>query len=389
MRAARSFIMECMRLVIPFLALGSIALWSADLAVVEEIIAKCNGDIITRGDIERGRKELAENFQRDGLSGIALENAVRQKEKDILRDRIDRLLLVQKAKDLNVNVDSEVTKRMASIQHDSGVADPEKFQDWIKEQSGLPYEDFKQEMKNSLLTDRVVRQEVTEHMNVKHDELEKYYNEHRTEFVREERLFLREILISTDGKDAAGIAAAEKKAKDLVARARKGERFAELARDNSDAVTAKSMGELPAFKKGDLNKNLEDQVWSQTKGYITDPIRSGNGFLILRVEEHQKAGQAELSEVENEVTGKLLQPRMEGALREYLTKLRQQAFLEIKSEWIDTGAAPGKDTSWVDPAQLKPETVTKEEVANKVKHKKLLGAVPIPGTKAKGTSSSQ
>jgi len=376
-------------LVIPFLALGSIALWSADLAVVEEIIAKCNGDIITRGDIERGRKELAENFQRDGLSGIALENAVRQKEKDILRDRIDRLLLVQKAKDLNVNVDSEVTKRMASIQHDSGVADPEKFQDWIKEQSGLPYEDFKQEMKNSLLTDRVVRQEVTEHMNVKHDELEKYYNEHRTEFVREERLFLREILISTDGKDAAGIAAAEKKAKDLVARARKGERFAELARDNSDAVTAKSMGELPAFKKGDLNKNLEDQVWSQTKGYITDPIRSGNGFLILRVEEHQKAGQAELSEVENEVTGKLLQPRMEGALREYLTKLRQQAFLEIKSEWIDTGAAPGKDTSWVDPAQLKPETVTKEEVANKVKHKKLLGAVPIPGTKAKGTSSSQ
>jgi len=378
-----------MRLVIPFLALGSIALWSADLAVVEEIIAKCNGDIITRGDIERGRKELAENFQRDGLSGIALENAVRQKEKDILRDRIDRLLLVQKAKDLNVNVDSEVTKRMASIQHDSGVADPEKFQDWIKEQSGLPYEDFKQEMKNSLLTDRVVRQEVTEHMNVKHDELEKYYNEHRTEFVREERLFLREILISTDGKDAAGIAAAEKKAKDLVARARKGERFAELARDNSDAVTAKSMGELPAFKKGDLNKNLEDQVWSQTKGYITDPIRSGNGFLILRVEEHQKAGQAELSEVENEVTGKLLQPRMEGALREYLTKLRQQAFLEIKSEWIDTGAAPGKDTSWVDPAQLKPETVTKEEVANKVKHKKLLGAVPIPGTKAKGTSSSQ
>lgn len=376
-------------MVIPFLALGSIALWSADLAVVEEIIAKCNGDIITRGDIERGRKELAENFQRDGLSGIALENAVRQKEKDILRDRIDRLLLVQKAKDLNVNVDSEVTKRMASIQHDSGVADPEKFQDWIKEQSGLPYEDFKQEMKNSLLTDRVVRQEVTEHMNVKHDELEKYYNEHRTEFVREERLFLREILISTDGKDAAGIAAAEKKAKDLVARARKGERFAELARDNSDAVTAKSMGELPAFKKGDLNKNLEDQVWSQTKGYITDPIRSGNGFLILRVEEHQKAGQAELSEVENEVTGKLLQPRMEGALREYLTKLRQQAFLEIKSEWIDTGAAPGKDTSWVDPAQLKPETVTKEEVANKVKHKKLLGAVPIPGTKAKGTSSSQ
>ncbi len=73
-----------------------------------------------------------------------------------------------------------------------------------------------------------------------------------------------------------------------------------MARDNSDSLTAKSMGEFPApFKKGDLAKNLEDLVWSQPKGYITDPIKTGNGFLILRVEDHQKAGQAELSEVEN------------------------------------------------------------------------------------------
>jgi peptidyl-prolyl cis-trans isomerase SurA len=381
--------MVSMRLVVPWLILGSAALWSADLTVVEEIVAKCNGDIVTRSDIDRARKELAENLQHDGMSGIALENALKQKEKDILRDRIDRLLLVQKAKDLNINVDGDVAKRLASIQRDSGIADPEKFQDWIKQQSGLPYEDFKQEMKNSMLTDRVVRQEVTDHMNVKHEELEKYYNAHKSEFVRKEQLFLREILISTEGKDAAGIAAAEKKAKDLVARARKGERFAELARDNSDAVTAKSMGELPPFKKGDLSKNLEDLVWNQPRGYITDPVRTANGFLILRVEDHQKAGQAELSEVENEITAKLLQPRMEGALRDYLTKLREQAFLEIKSDWIDTGAAPGQNTAWVDPAQLKPETVTKEEVASKAKHKKFLWAVPIPGTKAKTSSSSQ
>lgn len=378
-----------MRFVVSLFAFVCSALWAADVGVVEEIIAKCNGDIITREDIVRSRKELSDNLQHDGMSGLALESALKQREKDLLRDRIDRLLLVQKAKDLNINVDGEASKRMAAIQKDSGIADPEKFQDWIKEQSGLPYEDFKQEMKNSLLTDRVIRQEVTERMNVKHEELEKYYNDHKSEFVRDERLFLREILISTEGKDAAGVAAAEKKAKDLVARARKGERFAEMARDNSDAVTAKTLGELPAFKKGELSKNLEDQVWNQPKGYITDPIRTPNGFLILRVEEHQKAGQAELGEVENEVTTKLLQPRMEGALREYLTKLREQAFLEIKSDWIDTGAAAGKDTSWGEAAQLKPETVTKKEVVSKPKHKKLLGMVPVPGTSASPTSSSQ
>ena len=120
----------------------------------------------------------------------------------------------------------------------------------MHQQTGVPFEDWKSEMKNSMLTQRVIRQEVGGKMNIKREEMQKYYDEHKTEFVREERVFLREILVSTEGKDAAGIAAAEKKAKDLYARARKGERFPEMARDNSDAVTAKNFGELGAFQEG-------------------------------------------------------------------------------------------------------------------------------------------
>ncbi len=378
-----------MKVLVPLAIFVSGSLFAADLAVVEEIVAKCNGDIITRGDLDRSRKQLIEALRREGLAGPNLEQTLEQQEKNLLRDRIDQLLLVQKAKDANISVDSEVGKRMASIQKDSGIADPEKFQDWVKEQAGMPFEDFKSDMKNDLLRQRVIRQEVGEHVQIKKDEIEKYYNEHKTEFVREERLFLREIFISTDGKDPAGAAAAEKKAKDLTARARKGERFAEMARDNSEAVTAKSFGELPPYKQGDLAKNIEDLVWTQPKGYVTDPIKTGNGFLILRVEDHQKAVQAEMNEVENEIMEKLYTPRMQPKVREYLTELRKQAFLEIKADYVDSGAAPGKDTTWIDPAQLKPETVTKAEVANQSRRKRLLWAIPIPGTKTKSTSASQ
>jgi peptidyl-prolyl cis-trans isomerase SurA len=362
---------------------------ATDSAVVEEIVAKCNGDIITRGDIERARRELIEELRASGLSGVELEQQLAEREKNLLRDRIDQLILAQKAKDLNINVDSEVSKQLASIQSNSKIADPDKFANYIKEQSGMSFEDFKQEMKNRYLTQRVIREEVTEKMQVKHEDLEKYYNEHKSEFVREERIMLQEILISTEGKDAAGAAAAEKKAKDLATRARKGERFAEMARDNSDAVSNKNLGELPPYKKGDLAQNLEDLVWNQPKGYITDPIKTSNGFLILRVEDHQKAGQAELSEVENQIQEKILSPKLDTAVREYLGKLRKDAFLEIKADYIDTGAATGKDTAWVDPAQLKPETVKKEEVASKIHHKRLLWMVPVPGTQTRGTSSSQ
>ena len=378
-----------MKALVPLAILVPGCLFSADLGVVEEIVAKCNGDIITRGDVDHSRKQLIEALRREGLNGPGFEQALQEQEKNLLRDRIDQLLLVQKGKDLNINVDSEIAKRMAAIQKDSGIADPEKFHDWVKEQAGMPFEDFKSDMVNDILRQRVIRQEVGEKVQIKREDIEKYYNEHKSEFVREERVFLREIFLSTENKDAAAAAAVEKKAKDLVARARKGERFPEMARDNSDAVTAKSMGELPAYKKGEIAQNIEDLVWSQPRGYVTDPIKTAGGFLILRVDEHQKAGQAELSEVENEIMEKLYAPRMQPKIREYLTELRKSAFLEIKPDYVDSGAAPGKDTTWIDPAQLKPETVSKSEVANQAKHKKLLWAIPIPGTKTKTTSASQ
>jgi peptidyl-prolyl cis-trans isomerase SurA len=378
-----------MRLLLPIGLLVSGWLFAAEIGTVEEIVAKCNGDIITRTDLARARQQLITEMRENGLAGSALEQALAEREKNLLRDKIDQLLMVQKAKDLDINVDSDVTKQLAKIQQDSGIADPDKFHDFVKEQSGMPFEDFKDEMKKGMLTQRVIREEVSDKIPVKHEDVEKYYNEHKSEFVREERLYLRQILISTDGKDAAGLAAADKKAKDLVSRARRGERFAEMARDNSDdAATAKDMGALPPFKKGDLAPDLEALVWNQPKGYITDPIRRPNGFLILRVEEHQKAGQAELSEVENEVTDRLMRPRMEPALREFLTKLRQDAFLEIKADYIDTGAANGKDTAWMDPAQLKPETISKTEVETVIHRKRLLWMVPVPGTSTGVTSSS-
>src|SRR5207245_9310614 len=133
--------------------------------------------------------------------------------------------------------------------------------------------------------------------------------------------------------------------------------------------------ELPAYKRGQLRKEIEDIVFKQPKGYVTDPVDMANGCEILKVGERYEARQAPLSDVENEISERLYMPRMEPKVRDYLTKLREDAFLEIRSGYEDSGAAPGKDTAWKDPAQLKPETTTKEEVAAR-KRKRLLGVIP-------------
>ena len=362
-------------------ALVSIGL-AADVRVVEEIVAKVNGDIITKGEIERSRQQIEAELKQQGMNGAALEKTVTERQKDALRDQIDQLLLVQHGKDLNINVDGEVTKRIAAIQLDSKIADPDKFHDYIREQTQMPFEDFRQKIRDQILTQRVIGQEVGSKINVPHSEIEKYYEEHKKEFVREEQVFLSEILISTEGKTADQGAQAEKRAKDIVARLRKGEKFGELARQYSDAETKDNFGQLPPYKRGQLRKEIEDVVFKEKKGSITEPIKMPNGFEILKIEDRYEAGQAPLADVENEVQEKLYMPRMQPKVREFLTKLREDAFLEIRPGYVDSGAAPGKDTAWKDPAQLKPQTTTKEEVASRKRKKKLLWMVPIPGTNA-------
>jgi peptidyl-prolyl cis-trans isomerase SurA len=357
---------------------------ASDVRVVEEIVAKVNSDIITRGELENTRRTLEAELRKQGLTGEALEKALKEQANDALRDQIDQLLLVQHGKDLNINVDAEVTKRVAAIQVDSKIADPDKFHDYIRQATQMPFEDFRQKLKEQILTQRVIGQEVMSRINVPHTEVEKYYEDHKKDFVRQEQVFLREILISTEGKTPDQVTQADKRAKDLVARARKGEKFGELARQYSDAETKENFGELPAYKRGQLNKSIEDVVFKEKKGYVTDPIRLPNGFLILKIEERHEAGQAPLSDVENEIMEKISMPQMQPKVRELLTKLREDAFLQIRPGYMDSGASPGKDTAWQDPAQLKPETTTKEEVAAHHHRKRLLWVVPVPGTDRNG-----
>src|SRR5712671_1027010 len=150
-----------------------------DVKIVEEIVAKVNSDIITRGELEKQHEAIDAELQQQGLIGPALREAVEKRVADALRDQIDQLLLVQKGKDLNINVDADVNRRIAEVQSTSKVSDPEKFHDWIREQTGETFEDFKQQMKNQLLTQRVIGEEVYRNVTIPKADMEKYYNEHK------------------------------------------------------------------------------------------------------------------------------------------------------------------------------------------------------------------
>ncbi|MCW5965841.1 MAG: peptidylprolyl isomerase [Bryobacterales bacterium] len=355
-----------------------------DPVVIEQIIAKVNADIVTMGDLDEAREMMMlDMMQQCRNDKKCAEDLLAKREPDVLRDKIDQTLLVQKAKDLNISVDSQVSKEVAQMQTRVKLSDPEEFRRFIERELGITIEDYREKMRQQMLQQEVIGQEVGSKIIIPRTELEKYYEENKADFHRDkESVALQEILVAKRTREGTELSdeALKEKVDGIHARAKRGEKFDQLATESSDAVSAQEGGFLGYLAKGELNPEIEKIVFSGEKGFVTDPIKVPNGFIILKVADKVSPGLQPLAVVENEIMGKLWQPRFQPAIRTYLSKLRHEAFLEIREGFNDSGAVTGKDTSWKDPAELKPETISKEEVASQTRRKRLLWVVPIPGT---------
>ncbi|HEX2710840.1 MAG TPA: peptidylprolyl isomerase [Candidatus Acidoferrales bacterium] len=322
--------------------------------VVEEIIARVNNEVITSSDLQRAHASLEDEVKQEcrNCSPEQLRSAVTEKQKNLLRDLIDQSLLVQRGKDLGIGVETDVVKRLDQIRQQNSIASMEDLEKRVNE-SGLSFEDFKNNIRNSLLTQEVIRREVGSKIIIGHDEVVKYYEEHKNSFQRPEQVYLREIFISTDGKKESEIPDLEKKMRGLLQRINNGEDFAELAKRYSDGTTAKSGGELGVFERGQLAKDIEDVVFKLDKGKLTDVIRTKTGFLALKVEQRYEAGLQPLEKVENEVMNRLYEGKMEPALRDYLKELRQESYVVVKPGYVDTAAVASAP---IEEVQVQPES---------------------------------
>lgn len=330
--------------------------WAGE--IIEEIVAKVNSEVITKSELERAQQALrAELEQQHGKGTMAFQAAYSQREKDLLRELIDNALLLQRGKDLNINADLEVVRRLEDIRKKMGLANLDELEKAVTEQGGS-FEDYKAGIRNQLITQQVIGREVGSRLQITQDRLKKYYEENKSKMDRPEQVRIREILILTEGKEGAELEAAEKKAKEVLEKARKGATFAELAQQYSDGATAKTQGgDIGYFRRGMMAKEIEDVAFSFKKGQISDIIRTKYGLLIIKLEDKDEAGIPSLAAAEQEIQETLYMQDIQPAMREYLSKLREEAYLEVKQGYVDTGAAPNTDY-----ARLIPQDMSEDEL---------------------------
>jgi peptidyl-prolyl cis-trans isomerase SurA len=339
---------------------------SANGKTIEEIIARVNNEIITRSEYEHARAS-AEDDAKQECSGKCtpeqLQIDIEDRQKNVLRDLIDQSLLVQRGKDMGVSVEPEVIKKLDQIRIQNNLASMEDLEKAVSSQ-GTNWEDFKNNIRNGILTQRVIGSEVGSHITIGKEEVQKYYDANQKEFIRPEQVALREIEVGTEGKKESEIPDLKKKAETALQRVKDGEDFAEIAKRLSDGSTAKQGGFLGVYKRGELSKQLEDIVFKMKKNELTDVMDTKQGFLVLQVMEHYDEGMQPLAKVANEISEKLYSVRMEPALRDYLKTLREQSYVIIKPGYQDMAGGGNSEIQEV--------SATPEASKSKKGHKKFL-----------------
>jgi len=317
--------------------------------VVEEIIARINNHIITRSEFDRSQQQV----QQEGEQQNATPQDITSKQKNVLRDLVDQQLLLQKGDDLGITAETDLVKRLDEIRKQMNLATMDDLAKAAQEQ-GVSYEEFKENLRENIITQKVIQQEVGSKVNITPAEIQKYYKDHLSDMTQPEQVRLSEILISTqpkpteDPKTAASItdeqrvAAAQAKANQVYEDIEKGARFDDVAKKDSDGPTAAQGGDLGYFKRGTLAKELEDTTFGMKAGEITKPIRTKQGFVILEVTEHPQAGVPPEKEVEGKIQDAIYLQKLQPALRAYLTKLREDAYIDIKPGYTDSGASPNE-----------------------------------------------
>ena len=319
------------------LFLAGLSFGQAPGAVVEEIIAQVNDKIIVLSEYKRSldslRQELGQEHQ-----GLELEAQFQARSKDILRELIDQQLLVQKAAEMGISAENQVVRRLDEIRQQMKLPSMEALEEAVNKQ--MNYEDFKQNLRDNFLTQGVIQREVGSRVQVTPAEISAYYEQHKKEFERPEGYHIQEILIATEGKPEEELPALQKKAEEVLAKARKGDDFAELARQNSDNPTASNGGDAGFFERGTMAPEIESVANALKRNEVSDIIRTRFGYLIIRLVERTAAGIPPLSEVENQVHERIYLQKIQPAMREYLTRLREESYISLKAGYLDSGEPP-------------------------------------------------
>ena len=295
--------------------------------MMSSIAAVVNDEPITTYEVE---KEQAGMEKEAGKKSPLDEKAKVQLREAALTSMINRKLIVQKIKELDIKVtDEEVKQAIEDVKRQNNITQ-EALVAALSNQ-GLSYDEYKTQLKEQLERLRLVSQEVRAKIQVSEQELREYYNSHPEKFQKDETLHARQIFF----KVPEGASAAENKrivatAASVLVEARNGKNFAELAKKHSDDASAKDGGDIGTFKKGEMLPEFDTVLDKLNPGEISEVFTTQSGLHIVQLEGRSQGELVPFEKVKAEVEDTLYKKKSEERFNQWLADLRKSASIDIR-----------------------------------------------------------
>jgi parvulin-like peptidyl-prolyl isomerase len=363
--------------VILVLAPSATVAQESEMQVVDEVIAQVNDDVITLSALKRESKERVESLTHSGMSEQEALAEVAKRRPELIATLVNEVLLLQKGKELEMTseVEAEVNRRMLEVAKEQGIASIEKLEAAMRE-GGVDPVATRQTLRTEIMKQFVIQQEVDRKIffGLTMDELKKYFEAHQDKFRKPETVVISEIFLSSAGKNEAEVKA---RALELVTQLRAGADFKALAAANSEREvngvrTAQTTGGLVGtFEMPNLRDDIANAVRNVKVGGVSDPLRTNDGYQILRVNE-RTAGGTTATFNENQVREAITIERTAKAREDYLQQLRNESYIKLADSYFDEVAPLLKLQR-----EKTAENRASEEKPEKKKGK-ILGIIPKP-----------
>jgi peptidyl-prolyl cis-trans isomerase SurA len=314
--------------------------------VVDEIVAKVNSDIILKSDLDRQLEILRADLQAQGVPAPDLASTMGTLTPNILRDLIDEHLLVQKAAEYGLETEAnlQVLRTMDSIREQNGFETIEDLEEAILNQGDTP-EGIRESIRRQYLSEQVLNYEVRSRVIATTDELREYYDAHLADFDRPRGVNLAEIAKVVGGRTRAEAEEIRAEMEAILARVRDGEDFFQIALEESESTTAPAGGVLGYFEDGMLGPEFEEAASTLERNQISDIFEVGDALVIIRLLERHDGGILSFESARTEIDNIVSQEKAVPRIREYLTRLRRDGFVEVREGYVDTGAGDDVDVA--------------------------------------------
>jgi parvulin-like peptidyl-prolyl isomerase len=306
--------------------------------ILEQILVKVNGDIITKTDLET--RQVAALRQRPDYQQLrdsgTLQKALAEVTPRVIVDAVDEIILQQRGKELGYTMNDEQFKNIVdNIRKENKLEDDAQFEAALKGE-GMSMADLRKSLERQMIVTRVQQSEVLGKISVSDEEAKTYYETHKASFTTTPTLTLREILVAVpstpQGVNAAADDAAREKAEGIRARLLKGEPFARLAAELSDAPSKANGGLIGEIKRDELAPALQQELDPLKAGEVTGVLRTARGYQILQVDTVTATAVKPYEEARTEIGNRIYDEKRRAEFSKYLKKLRSQALIEWKND---------------------------------------------------------